>query len=182
MEPIEFARFRLVQGLPFAASEALVDGVGVGSSRVLAAAVRRSVVRSYETIAAEAGFVQECVDLLALVALAPLLRGGAREDAFVVVLGDRAVSLAYLRGGGLVAYRNRLRDPGAEEFARLRDEIARTVLLGAGSVSLEPQVHALGQDADAFVAALRSFGVTAVSGWGDSSEPAASAWLARALA
>ena len=51
----EFARYRITPGLPYPPDEALVDVLPVDGGRVLAAAVRRSVVEGYEAVAAAAG-------------------------------------------------------------------------------------------------------------------------------
>jgi hypothetical protein len=175
----EFARFRLPQGLPFAPAEALVDGVAAPPGRFLAAAVRRSVVRGYEAIATAAGFVHERVDLLPLAALTPLLRRAERDfSALAVVLGDAAFSLAWFDAGRLAYFRNRRRDPGADEYARLRDEIARTAAL-AGAPP-RPKVVALGADAPQLAAALAEEGFDASA---DQLEGgAALSWLAAAHA
>jgi Tfp pilus assembly PilM family ATPase len=160
----EFARYRLPQGLPFAASEALVDGVAAPPGRFLAAAVRRSVVRGYEAVAAAAGFAQERVDLLPLRALGPLLRGAERRlSALAVVLSDAAFSLAYFEAGQLAFFRNRRRDVGYDEYARLRDEIARTAAL-AGAPA-QPPVVVLGAEAPHLATALAEEGFTASAGY-----------------
>lgn len=177
----EFARYRLPQGLPFAAAEALVDGVAAPPGRFLAAAVRRSVVRGYEAVAAAAGFVQDRVDLLPLVALAPLLRRGERGfSALAVVLGDAAFSLACFEAGRLVFFRNRRRDGGAEEYTHLRDEIVRTAALAGAA--LTPRILALGSEGPQLAAALAAEGFDATSGYTDGGEPGEADWLATALA
>lgn len=177
-----FARFRLAQGLPFAAGEALVDGVEAPPGRFLAAAVRRSVVRGYEAVAASAGFAQDRVDLLPLVALAPLLRRPERAfTGLAVVLGDAAFSMAYFDSGRLACFRNRRRDgAGVDEYVRLRDEILRTAVL-AEAVSV-PRVVAFGSDAPELAAALRAEGLDAASGDSEGGELDAAAWLGGALA
>jgi hypothetical protein len=175
----EFARFRLPQGLPFAPAEALVDGVAAPPGRFLAAAVRRSVVRGYEVVATAAGFAHERVDLLPLAALTPLLQRAERGfTALAVVLGDAAFSLAWFDGGRLAYFRNRRRDPGEGEYARLRDEIARTAAL-AGAPP-RPKVIALGADAPQLAAALAEEGFDASAGYSEGD--AADSWLAAALA
>jgi hypothetical protein len=176
----EFARFRLPQGLPFAASEALVDGVAAPPGRFLAAAIRRSVVRGYEAVAAAAGFAQERVGLLPLVALTPLLRRAERSfTALAVVLGDAAFSLAYFDAGRLAFFRNRRRDPGGDEYARLRDEIVRTAAL-AGATE-RPRIVALGGEASQLAAALQAEGFAASAGDSDGGVAGVD-WLASALA
>src|SRR5262245_57249272 len=105
----DYARFRLGSGLPYPVQEALVDVLPVGPGRVLAAAVRRSVVEEYESAAAGAGFVRDRVDLAPLVGVAGL---PPREPSPTVhaLLGERALSLAACDGRGLVSYRQRRRD------------------------------------------------------------------------
>lgn len=179
VQPAEFARFRLAQGLPYAAGEALVDGLPAPPGRYLAAAVRRSVVRGYEAAVEAAGFAQDRVDLLPLVALAPLLlRKDAALSALAVVLGDAAFSMGYFDGGRLVLFRNRRRDGGDGEYQRLRDEIARTAAL-AGCPG-PPRVIALGADAPALAAALAAEGLTASAGHGGRASEAG--WLGAVVA
>ena len=179
VRPDEFARFRLPQGLPFASSEALVDGVAAPPGRFLAGAVRRSVVRGYEAVAAAAGFAQERVDLFPLVALAPLLRRPEPGfTALALALGDTALSLAYFDAGRLSFFRNRRRDRGGDEYVRLRDEVLRTAAM-AGAPA-RPRVLALGSDAGPLAAALREEGFAAEAGYSDA-EAAGTDWLASAL-
>ena len=174
----EFARFRLPQGLPFAPAEALVDGVAAPPGRILAAAVRRSVVRGYEAVATAAGFAHERVDLLPLAALAPLLRRAERGfSALAVVLGDAAFSLAWFDAGRLGYFRNRRRDPGDGEYARLRDEILRTAAL-AGAPA-RPKVVAIGAAAPQLAAALSEEGFDASAGPSEGDD--ACSWLAASL-
>jgi hypothetical protein len=178
VRPTEFARFRLAQSLPFAATEALIDGLEAPPGRFLAAAVRRSVVRGYEAVAAAAGFAQERVDLSPLVALQPLLRRAERAfTALAVVLGDAAFSMAYFDAGRLAVFRNRRRDPGGHEYVRLRDEILRTAALAD---RLRPGV-AFGSDAPELVAALGGEGFEASAGHSGSGEPGDAAWLGAAV-
>jgi len=179
VRPEEFARYRLPQGLPFAPAEALVDGVAAPPGRFLAAAVRRTVVRGYEAVAAAAGFTHERVDLLPLAALTPLLRRAERDfSALAVVLGDAAFSLAWFDAGRLAYFRNRRRDRGDDEYARLRDEIARTAVL-AGAPA-RPRVIALGADASQLAAALKQEGFDASAGCSEDDD--ACSWLAPSLA
>lgn len=181
VRPTEFARFRLAQSLPFAATEALIDGVEAPPGRFLAAGVRRSVVRGYEAVAAAAGFAQERVDLSPLVALQPLLRRAERAfTVLAVVLGDAAFSMAYFDAGRLAVFRNRRRDPGGAEYVRLRDEILRTAVL-AGSAAA-PRVVAFGSDAPELAAALGNEGYEASAGHSGSGEPGDAAWLGAAVA
>jgi len=181
MRADEFARYRLPQGLPFAAGEALVDGVEAPPGRFLAAAIRRSVVRSYEAAAASAGFVQDRVGLLPLIALRPFLRRRERGfSALLVVLGDVAFSLAYFEAGQLAFFRNRRRDDGEGEYTRLRDEIVRTAAL-AGAAGT-PRIVALGAGAPQLAAALSAEGFEATAGYSSGVEPGEADWLAAALA
>lgn len=180
VRPAEFARFRLAQGLAFAPGEALVDGMNAPPGRFLAAAVRRSVVRGYEAVAASAGFLQDRVDLLSLAALAPLLRRPERAfTALAVVLGDAAFSMAYFDAGRLLCFRNRRRDGLGGGYARLRDEIVRTAAV-AGSAAA-PRVVTLGSQAPALAAALVAEGLDASSGYSNGGGPGDAAWLAAAL-
>lgn len=181
LAPAEFARFRLAPALPFAAAEALVDGVAAPPSSFLAAALRRSVVRSYEAVAAAAGFTQDRVDLLSLLALAPLLqRPDPARTILAVVLGDAAFTLAFVDSGRLALVRTRRRDRDGGEYVRLRDELTRTAAL-AGAASA-PRVVAFGADAADLAAALRAEGWSAEAGLGGG-EPVrgAAGWLATVL-
>jgi hypothetical protein len=176
VKPAEFARFRLAQGLPFAAGEALVDGVPAAPGRFLAAAVRRSVVRGYEAAAAAAGLGQERVELWPLLALGSLLRRGeAVGTLLAVVLSDAAFSLAYLEAGRLELVRNRRRDTSAGEYSRLRDEILRTAALAGATVA--PRVVVFGADSAELAAALRERRPEIVEG---ALRHRLNAWLARA--
>src|SRR5436309_14537036 len=95
VEAREFARYRIAGGLPYAAAEALVDVLPVPTGRVLAAAVRRSLVEGYEAAAAAAGLDVERLDLAPLAALSALAREPRGAATSVdVILGDRALSLA----------------------------------------------------------------------------------------
>ncbi len=185
-DPVEFARFRLGPALPYPAAEAVIDVLPVGRSRVLAAAVRRAVVRGYEAVAAAAGFAQERVDLAPLAALAGLLRDGARTPSVDVILGDAAVSLAAFDGrGGLALFRSRRRDPGPAEAERLRDEVDRTaVLAGIGEAH---RVRVVGTGAPALIRALSFGGRPAQAGWESTNNglpqgAAELAWFGAALA
>ncbi len=129
----DYARFRLGSGLPYPVQEAVVDVLKVGPGRALAGAVRRSIVEEYEAAAAGAGFVRARVDLAPLVGVAGVVERDP-SPAVHALLGDRALSLAACDGRGLVAYRQRRRDPSAGEGERLFAEAARTArLLGNGS-------------------------------------------------
>jgi hypothetical protein len=180
--PLDYARFRLAQSLPFAATDAVIDGLPAGSSRVLAAALRRRVVQGYEQAAVSAGFVLERVELAPLAAAGRLLRTPGPADAAVaVVLGDVAYSLAFFRGGSLEVFRNRRRDPGEDEASRLAEEADRTAVL-AGESRAE-RLIVVGPGARGLVGALRSAGRDAAPGWGGESEGGAEAehaWLGAA--
>jgi hypothetical protein len=129
----DYARFRLASSLPYPLAEAVVDVLRVGPGRALAAAVRRSIVEEYEAAASGAGFVSERVDLAPLVGLAGLLDRDPSPTVHAL-LGETALSLAAFDRRGLVAYRQRRRDPAAGEAERLFAEAARTArLLGNGS-------------------------------------------------
>jgi hypothetical protein len=178
--PLEYARFRLGQSLPFPPSEALVDGLRSGRERVLAAAVRRRVVRGYEEAAAAAGFTQQRVELAPLAAIAALLPRTPSGRSVVAVLGDAAFCLAAFAAGALVAFRNRRRDADDEEPARLALEIDRTAALAFEG---EPErILVVGVGARRLVSGLRALGRPAEPGWdGSNGEACESAWLGAAL-
>jgi hypothetical protein len=137
-DPHDYVLFRLAPSLPFPAAEAIVNALPVGGHRVVGAAVRRATVAEYEQAAAGAGLEIEHVHLAPLVALAGLMRSGAR-DAVHAVLGDVALCLAAFRNGAPLALRNRRRDRSTGEALRLREEAARTAALagdGNGPVRL----------------------------------------------
>jgi Tfp pilus assembly PilM family ATPase len=160
--PLEFARFRLAQALPYAAGEALVDGLAAPPRGFLAAAVRRSVVRSYEAVAADAGLQQDRVELHAFVALEPLLRQPEQLGTqLVAVLGETAFSLCCFDAGRLVLVRQRRRDDDGGDQARLRDEITRTGIAAVGA--RVARVLAFGAGSSQLAAALRTDGFEAVS-------------------
>lgn len=182
-QPREYAQFRLTQGLPYAASEAMVDLVNLGHGRYLGAAVRRSVVAEYEAAAAAAGWSQERLDLAPLAALDGLLRrppeGGAGID---IILGDSGLSIAAYRDGALLAFRSRLRDQDEDEVARVQAEAERTAS-AAGLDSLH--VRVVGAGARSMIHALSFRGVTASAGWdapvaGSPLEACELAWLGAA--
>jgi len=171
----DYARFRLGQGLPYPAAEAVVDSLPLGEHRFLCAAVRRGVVESYENAVRGAGFNLDRVDLAPLAAVGGLLRQrtpGERGTGLVVTLGDVALSIATFQEGALSLFRNRRRDPGASEAAWLQAELARTlgVADGAGDVPIE----VLGPDAPAVAEGLLVLGSVARA----SAEPS---WLGAAL-
>jgi hypothetical protein len=180
--PQQYARFRLVPGLPYPAEEAVIDVLPVGPGRAVVAAVRRSVIEGYEAVAEQAGLAQDRLDLTPLAALAGLLRqpgdaGGLTVD---VVLGDAAFCLAAHQDGVLRALRNRRRDPGPDEPRRLAEEVQRTsVLAGDGA---GPHVRVVGAGAGDLLASWRASGGTAEPGWPSESagagvEPSELAWL-----
>src|SRR5688572_8142239 len=68
----EFARYKLLGGLPYPPEGAVVDVLDVGEGRAVGAAVRRSVLEGYEAAIAAAGLVVERIDLALLAALAAL--------------------------------------------------------------------------------------------------------------
>jgi hypothetical protein len=127
-DPSEYVRFRLAASLPWPAADAIVDALPAGHGRAVGAAVRRATVAEYEQAAAAAGLEVERVHLAPLVALAGLMRGGAR-DAVYAVLGDVAMCLAAFRGGVPFAVRSRWRDRSSGEASRLRREAARAAAL-----------------------------------------------------
>jgi hypothetical protein len=124
----DYVLFRLAPSLPFPAAEAIVDALPAAGRRLIGAAVRRATVAEYEQAVAGTGLGVDQVHLAPLVALAGLMRSGAR-DAVHVVLGDVAMCLAAFRGGVPVALRNRRRDRSTGEASRLRLEAGRTSAL-----------------------------------------------------
>ncbi len=183
---VEYARFRLTQGLPYPVTEAVTDLLPLGRSRSAAAAVRRSVIAEYEALAAGAGLEQERLDLTPLAALGALLRQAVGSTRTVdLILGDVAYCLAAHHGGHLKVLRQRRRDPGAGEAERLRDEAQRTAAL-AGSGS-DLRLRVVGAGATALLTWLRRAGMAADGGWpvpaGElKAEAAEAAWLGEALA
>jgi hypothetical protein len=183
--PVAFARYRLGPALPFPAEEAVIDVLPLGRGRVLAAAVRRSVLEGYEVAAAEAGLTQERIDLAPLGALAALSQGEPDGPAVDVVLGDAAVSLASRTGGTVGVFRNRRRDPSGGESRRLWAEADRTAAL-AGEPSAA-RIRVVGAGALALVRELQAAGAPAEAGWRVQGEGVAAdgtelAWLGAALA
>ncbi len=186
-DPAEFARFRLGQGLPYPADEAVVDVLLLGHGRYLAAALRRSVAQGYERAASRAGFAQERVDLAPLAALAGLLRQLPATPGVDVLLGDAGVSFAGYREGELRAFRSRRRDPGPGEAERLRDEADRTALLaGAAANGSGPRLRVVGPGAPDLLRAFALAGCPAEPAWSAAPEGLAAApwelaWLGDAL-
>lgn len=183
--PREFARYRITPGLPYAPDEALVDVLPVEGGRVVAAAVRRSVVEGYEAAAAAAGVAVERLDLSPLAALSALARERRGTAASVdVILGDHALSLAAWHGGVLRVFRGRLRDRGPGEARWLVREVDRTAALaGNGGPA---RIRAVGGGATALLRAWGDEGRTAEPGWKAEGslpvEAAELAWLGAALA
>jgi hypothetical protein len=166
--PQQYARFRIVPGLPYAPEEAVVDVLSLGGGRTVVAAVRRSVIEGYEAVAEQAGIAQDRLDLTPLAALSGLLRerGGAAGAGLTVdvILGDVAFCLAAHEDGVLRALRNRRRDPGPDEAGRLAEEIERTALLAGNGTG--PRVRVVGSGARELIARWRAAGGAAESGWG----------------
>ena len=183
-EAREYARFRLSAHLPYPAAEAIVDVAPAGGARWLAAAVRRDVVHEYEALGEACGLSVERVELTPLAGIAALRRAAATGPRLDVVLGDAAFSMALSAEGALQTVRNRRRDPGPDETARLGSEVERTALL-AGSAAAA--VRVVGPGARRLVEALRAAGMDARSGWGDAWRISAIdaeelAWLGAGLA
>lgn len=178
-DPRALVRFRLASSLPYPAEEAVVDVLPLEGGRLLGAAVRRSVVAEYESIATAAGFAQEGVDLAPLVALAGLPRGATGVHVF---LGDAALSLAAFRDDRLLVFRTRLRDPGPDEGPRLLAEAERTALLSGDAP--EGPVTFVGPGARGLVSELLGLGRTVLLGALVPEPPAAAeaAWLGGMLA
>jgi hypothetical protein len=159
----DFGRFRLSQALPFPASEALVESLRVGARAHVTAAVSRRVVEAYETLARDAGLGVERVELAPLAAVAALRRRPPRASTVDVILGDVAVCFVAHRGGALVAFRSRLRDPGPGEPDRLREEADRTArLAGDGDA---PSLRVVGSGATGLIRTLAFAGRPAQPGW-----------------
>jgi len=181
----EFARYRITPGLPYPPDEALVDVLPVDGGRVLAAAVRRSVVEGYEAAAAAAGLDVERLDLAPLAALSALAREPRGTAVSVdVILGDHALSLAAWQGGVLHLFRTRLRESGPREPQWLGREVDRTaVLAGNGSA---PRIRAVGPGAVELLRAWSDEGRAGEPGWrAEGALPVAAAelaWLGAALA
>ncbi|HEY7510839.1 MAG TPA: hypothetical protein VIG50_11330 [Vicinamibacteria bacterium] len=161
--PVAFARYRLGPTLPYPADEAVIDVLPLGGRRVLAAAVRREVLRDYEDVAAAAGLCQERVDLAPLGALAALAAVKAEAPTVDVVLGDAAYSLALRGASGVRAVRNRRRDASAGEWRRLRAEAERTAALDGQATDL--RLRLVGAGALSLVGELRAAGAAADAGW-----------------
>jgi hypothetical protein len=163
--PQQYARFRLVPGLPYPAEEAVIDVLPLDSGRAVAAVARRGVIEGYEAVAERAGIAQDRLDLTPLTALSALLReprdaGGLTVD---VILGDAAYCLAAHQDGVLRALRNRRRDPGPDEPGRLAEEVQRTAALAGDGAG--PSVRVVGAGAGDLLARWRVTGGAAEPGW-----------------
>jgi hypothetical protein len=183
--PREFARYRITPGLPYPPDEALVDVLPVEGGRVLAAAVRRSVVQGYETVAAAAGLDLERLDLSPLAALSALARESRGTAASVdVILGDRALSLAAWHGGVLRVFRSRLREAGPGEPLWLAREVDRTAALAGNGGP--PRIRAVGPGAIVLMRAWEDEGRATEPGWRAEGvlpvDAAELAWLGAGLA
>jgi hypothetical protein len=183
VEAREFARYRVTPGLPYPPEEALVDVLPVAGGRVLAAAVRRSVIEGYE--AAASGLDIERLDLSPLAAVSAMA-GEARGTAgsVDVILGDRALSLAAWHGGVLRVFRSRLRDGGAGEPSWLAREVDRTAAVAGNGGP--PRIRVVGPGATTVLRAFAESGRTSEPGWRAEGtmpvEAAELAWLGAALA
>jgi hypothetical protein len=162
-----------------------VDVLPLDGGRILAAAVRRSVVEGYEAVAGAAGLDVERLDLAPLAALSALAREPRGTAVTVdVILGDHALSLAAWRGGALHLFRTRLRESGPREPQWLGREVDRTaVLAGNGSA---PRIRAVGPGAVELLRAWSDEGRAGEPGWrAEGALPVAAAelaWLGAALA
>ena len=161
--PLEYARYRMAQGLPYPPGDAIVDALDLGGRRFLCAAVRRAVVESYETVAAATGLDQDRVELAPLAAVAGLRRLHGADSTVDVILGDAAISLAASRGRELRAFRSRRRDRGADETRWLHEEVDRTSALSGEPAA--SRVRVVGTGAPAVVQGLESLGRKVEPGW-----------------
>jgi hypothetical protein len=179
LEARELARFRLGPRLPFPLEQAVVDGLPVGSGKVLAGAARLPVVAEYESVAEEAGFEPERVELAPLTAVCGLIRGRpSGERGLDVVLGDVAFGLVVRDGGTLASYRSRRLGAGPGAWARLALELDREARLAGTGAS--PMVRVVGPGATEAAAALAAVGYRASPGWPGVAGPAElaqAAWL-----
>src|SRR5438445_5175251 len=188
VEAREFARYRVAPGLPYAPDEALVDVLALEGGRVLAAAVRRSVIEGYEAAAAAAGLEVDRLDLAPLAALSALARDPRGTAPSVdVILGDRALSLAAWHGGVMRLFRTRLREAGEAEAGWLAREVDRTAAQAASGGNGGPRrIRAGGPGALALLQAWEDEGRRAEPGWTAEGtlpvEAAELAWLGGALA
>lgn len=164
-----FARFRLSASLPFPATEAIVDVLPVHGRRVLAVAVRRSVIEAYEAVAAACGLEVDRVLLSPVVGFEGLRRLGAGNSSTVdLILGDAAYSLAAWKDGEVRVFRSRRRDVGRLEVARLREEILRSAALAGDGMA--PRVRVVGPGSAAVLREMQGLGDAAEPGWQASGE------------
>jgi hypothetical protein len=167
---LDFARFRLAAALPYPAHDAQVDVLPVDKRRVLALAVRRSIVEDYEAVAREQGLEVERVEIASVAGFDGLRRiGPGTGSTLDLILGDAAYSIAAWNGGELRAFRSRRRDGGDDEPARLRDELLRTARLAGDGVA--PRIRVVGPGASGVLRALRETGDAAEFGWQATGEP-----------
>jgi type IV pilus assembly protein PilM len=183
VEAREFARYRITPGLAYPPDEALVDVLPIPGGRVLAAAVRRSVIEGYE--AAASALDIERLDLSPLAAVSAMAREARGTAASVdVILGDRALSLAAWHGGELRVFRSRLRDAGPGEPHWLAREVDRTAALAGNGGP--PRIRVVGPGATSLLLRLGEDGRTSEPGWRVEGtlpvEAAELAWLGAALA
>jgi Tfp pilus assembly PilM family ATPase len=184
----EYARFRMGGSLPYPVDEAVIDVLPLGPRRVLAAAVRRSVVAEYEDAAAAAGFVGARVDLLSLAAAASIGRTAPQwaTPGVILVLGDACCAVAAFDSEGrLAAFRTRRRDTSAGEAQRLRLEALRAAALAG--IPADGALFATGPGArglaDHLAAAGHAIEVKSlVPGLGLAHETASFPWMGAALA
>lgn len=160
--PDHFARFRLAQGLPYPAAEAVVGTLKVAGGGHLAGAVWRRVVAEYEQALAAADLDVVSVELAPFLALAGF-GGGRGRDGYTtdVILGAAAFSLAASDAAGLRVFRTRRRtaDP---EIERIADEVERTAAASGDTVTL---VRVVGRGSSLVIAELARRGLRAEAGW-----------------
>jgi hypothetical protein len=173
----EFALFRIGSRLPYAAGEALVDGLSAGAG-YLAAVVRRSVVAGYEALVAEVGLGQQRIDVTPLAGLAGLLRSSRDDRGIDVVMGDAALTLAVRAGRGWSEVRSRRRLRTAPDADRIADAVEAVGRRDVGGG--RPRVRLVGPGSDAGADLLRQRGHIVETGWGELDGPRAAAeapWL-----
>lgn len=152
---VEHARFRLAASLDAAVADLVARVAPAPGGRLLAIALRRDTLVSYQAAIAAAGLASAAISFAAFAALAALPAASAPVTVDLV-LGDAAGTLFGWNGGRLASARCRLRDPGADDAPRWHAEIRRTAaLLGA-----EPgRVRVLGPGAARLGAALVGLGL-----------------------
>ncbi len=180
----DFALFRLGPGLPFAPEEAVVGTLAVGSGRIVACALRRSVGAEYEQVVREAGLLPDGVFLAPLTSLATLLRKPPAQAEVALVLGDAACLLAAFGDGRLRALRARRRVESHDEPRRLLEEVERTATMAELRGSPRLALHGPGSQSLAAVFGLQGrpvqAGVSPVAGL--PAEASEWTWLAGAAA